>query len=131
MASGETQSIGQMLLERNWISTDQLETALRRQQELGGRLGTALLEMDAISEELLTKMLSEQHSLPAASVEELRDIPPEVLALLPAKVAARHIAVPFRMGRGRVDLALREEPDIPALDELSFVLGRRIVAHIA
>ena len=131
MAERETDQIGQLLLERGWITAEQLSTALNRQRELGGRLGTALLEMGVLSEDTLVKMLAEQSGLPLADIDELREIPAEVLDLMPAKVAIRHGAIPFRTGRGRVSIAVRSEPDIPALDELAFVLGRRVVVHIA
>ena len=107
MAQHETEPIGQLLLDRGWISTDQLSSALDRQRELGGRLGTALLEMGAVPEDRLVKTLAEQGNLPLGDIDELRRVPQEVIDLLPAKVALRHRAVPFRLGRGRVDLAVR------------------------
>jgi len=131
LAERGTEQIGKLLLDRGWISSEQLSFALQRQQEMGGRLGTALLEMRAVSEELLVKMLAEQSALPRAHIDELRRIPESVIELLPAQVAIRHGAIPFRIGQGRVDIAVRQEPDIPTLDELAFVLGRRIVIHIA
>ncbi len=131
MAQAQTESIGQLLLDHGWITDEQLSSALSRQRELGGRLGTALLEMGAVSEDVLVTALAEQSDLPPADIDELRKIPQPVLDLLPAKVAVRHEAIPFRTGRGRVHLAMQNEPDIPALDELSFVLGRRAIIHIA
>ena len=119
------------MLDRGWISPDQLSAALSRQSNLGGRLGTALLEMGAVSEDILVKMLAEQSGLPLADIDELRRIPREVLDLLPAKVALRHHTIPFRTGRGRIDVAVLQEPEIPIQDELAFVLGRRVVIHIA
>ncbi len=131
MAQPETEPIGQLLLERGWITAAQLAAALSRQHELGGRLGTALLEMGAVPEDLLVKTLAEQGGRPLADIDELRQIPQLVLDLMPAKVAIRHGAVPFRTGRGHIDIAMRNEPDIPTLDELGFVLGRRVAVHIA
>ena len=131
MARGETEPIGQLLVDRGWISTEQLAAALDRQLQQGGHLDTALLELSAVPEQRLVKALAEQGKLAPAEADDLRDVPQAVLDLLPAKLAIRHRAVPYRLGRGRVDLAVCQEPDIPALDELSFVLGRRVVLHIA
>jgi hypothetical protein len=126
----ETEPIGQLLVDRGWISADQLYEALSRQRHLGGRLGTALLEMGAILEDLLVRALAEQSGLPLADIDELRRIPQTVLDQLPAREAIRHRAVPFRATRGHVDLAVSDEPDIATLDELAFVLGKRVVIHI-
>ncbi len=125
------EAIGQLLLERGWISEEQLAAALRRQEELGGRLGTALLELDAVSEDLLAKLLAEQAAVPAVAIEDLLQVPPEVIELLPAKVAKAHFAIPFRGARSRVDLAVRDVPDIASIDELSFVLGKQARVYVA
>ena len=131
LAQGETEPIGRLLVDRGWITSAQLAAALIRQKELGGRLGTALLETGAVSENVLLKTLAEQTGLPMADIDELRSIPQAAIDMMPAKVAMRHKAIPFRCGRGRVDLAVLQEPDIPTLDELAFVVGRRTVIHIA
>lgn len=131
MGQGETEPVGQLLVSRGWISTEQLTAALGRQRQMGGRLDTALLELGAVPEQQLVEELAEQSNLPPVAADELQGIPQPVIDLLPAKLALRHHAIPYRLGRGRVELAVSSEPDIPALDELSFVLGRRVVLHIA
>ena len=101
MAQRETEPIGRLLLDHGHISAEQLAAALDRQGSLGGRLGTSVLEMELVSEEVLVKTLAEQSGLPPATADDLREIPRSALDLLPAKVAVRHHAVPFRTGRGR------------------------------
>src|SRR6059058_2457579 len=78
--------LGQLLVTRGWITVQQLTRALKNQNVVGGRLGTCLLEMDALTEDLLLKGLAEQLGVPAARVEDLRGIPEEVQELLPAKL---------------------------------------------
>jgi hypothetical protein len=51
--------LGQILVARGWITVQQLTRALKNQNVVGGRLGTCLLEMDALSEELLARGLAE------------------------------------------------------------------------
>lgn len=123
--------LGQLLVARGWITVQQLTRALKNQNVAGGRLGTCLLEMDAISEELLSKGLSEHLGVPAASVEDLRGIPEEVLRLIPEKLARRCRAVPFHVEGGRLDVALLDPRNLSAQDELAFASGKRVKVHVA
>ena len=123
--------LGQLLVARGWITVQQLTRALKNQNVAGGRLGTCLLEMDALAEELLLKGLSEQLGVPAADADEMRGIPDEVLALVPEKLARRCRAVPFRVEGGRLDLALMDPRNLSAQDEIAFASGKRVKVFVA
>ncbi|HEY4561574.1 MAG TPA: hypothetical protein VIJ36_01265, partial [Thermoanaerobaculia bacterium] len=123
--------LGQLLVARGWITVQQLTRALKNQNVAGGRLGTCLLEMDALGEELLLKGLSEQLGVPAADADELRGVPEEVLALVPEKLARRLHAVPFRVEGGRLDLALMDPRNLSAQDEIAFASGKRVKVFVA
>lgn len=123
--------LGQLLVARGWITVQQLTRALQAQQVVGGRLGTCLIEMDFISEDNLLKGLSEQHGVPAVSLDDLRGIPDEVIALLPDKLARRCRAVPFRVVGTRLDVALLEPRNLAMQDEIAFASGKRVMVHVA
>src|SRR5215212_7745598 len=123
--------LGQLLVARGWITVQQLTRALKNQNVAGGRLGTCLLEMDAITEDLLLKGLSEHLGVPAAGIEDLRGIPGEVLQLLPDKLARRCRAIPFRVDGGRLDVALLDPRNLSAQDEIAFASGKRVKVHVA
>jgi hypothetical protein len=123
--------LGQLLVARGWITVQQLTRALKNQNVAGGRIGTCLLEMDAISEELLLKGLSEQLGVPSAAADDLRGVPDEVLGLIPEKLARRCRAVPFRVEGGRLDLALMDPRNLSAQDEIAFASGKRVKVYVA
>ena len=123
--------LGQLLVARGWITVQQLTRALTTQQVVGGRLGTCLIEMDAISEDNLLKGLSEQHGVPTVSLDDLRGIPDEVLALLPDKLARRCRAIPFRVVGTRLDVAMLEPRNLALQDEIAFASGKRLMVHVA
>ena len=123
--------LGQLLVARGWITVQQLTRALKNQNVVGGRIGTCLLEMDAISEELLLKGLSEQLGVPSAAADDLRGVPDEVLGLIPEKLARRCRAVPFRVELGRLDLALMDPRNLSAQDEIAFASGKRVKVYVA
>jgi hypothetical protein len=123
--------LGQLLVARGWITVQQLTRALQTQQVVGGRLGTCLIEMDSISEDNLLKGLSEQHGVPTVSLDDLRGIPDEVIALLPDKLARRCRAVPFRVVGTRLDVAMLEPRNLALQDEIAFASGKRVMVHVA
>jgi hypothetical protein len=123
--------LGQLLVARGWITVQQLTRALKNQNVTGGRLGTCLLEMDALREDLLLKGLSEQLGVPAVEIDDLRGVPEEVLGLVSEKLARRLRAVPFRVEGGRLDLALMDPRNLAAQDEIAFASGKRVKVHVA
>ncbi|HEX5758283.1 MAG TPA: hypothetical protein VF121_03735, partial [Thermoanaerobaculia bacterium] len=122
--------LGQLLVTRGWITVQQLTRGLKNQQVVGGRLGTCLLEMDSLSEDLLLKGLAEQLGVPAAGIDDLRSVPADALATLPPKVARRCRAVPVRLAGGRLDIAMLEPHNLTAQDELAFASGKRVKVHV-
>ncbi|HEX7185139.1 MAG TPA: hypothetical protein VF756_25145 [Thermoanaerobaculia bacterium] len=123
--------LGQLLVTRGWITVQQLTRALQNQSVVGGRLGTCLLELDALSEDLLLKGLAEQLGVPSANLDDLRGIPEEVLALIPDKLARRCRAVPFRLEGSRLDLAMMDARNLACQDEIAFATGKRVKIHVA
>ncbi len=123
--------LGELLEKRGDVTREQLLRALRNQKVLGGRLGTCLLEIEALTEEQLCSALSEQHGVPCASPEDLRGIPDDLLELLPSKVAKRCHAIAFHASTTQVKVALVEARNLAFQDEISFVVGKRIRWHVA
>lgn len=130
MASQKPRRLGEILLERGWITHEQLYRALEKQQHARGRLGTALVEIDALSEEQLQQALSEQQRVPFAGIDELRSVPPEVIALVPARIAVRCRAVPFRVALTQVHIAMMDVKNLAFQDELAFVTAKRIKIYV-
>lgn len=123
--------LGQLLVARGWITVQQLTRALQNQNVVGGRLGTCLIEMDALSEETLLKGLSEQLGVPAAELDDLRMIPEEVRDLIPEKLARRCRTVPFQVLGGRLDVAMMDPRNLSAQDEIAFASGKRLKVHVS
>ncbi|HEV3072936.1 MAG TPA: hypothetical protein VHB47_00855 [Thermoanaerobaculia bacterium] len=122
--------LGQLLVARGWITVQQLTRALQTQNAVGGRVGTCLLEMEVLGEDLLARSLSEQLGVPAAVVEDLRAIPEEVLRLIPEKLARRCRTIPFRVSGGRLDVAMQDPRNLVCQDEIAFACGRRVKVHV-
>ncbi len=123
--------LGQILVRADLVTENNLARALGMQHFAGGRIGTLLLERGSVNEDDLGGALELQHGCPYVPWHVLSEIPAEVTALLPAKFAIKHAAIPYERGEGYLKLALRDPGDLRILDELFFVTGRKIIACVA
>jgi hypothetical protein len=122
--------IGHLLTQAGLVTEAQLARALEVQSFAGGRIGTLLLERGALGEDDLGKTLALQHGCGYVPWTALADVPAEALALLPAKFALKHSAIPFERINGQVRMAMLDPGDLRVLDELVFVTGKKVIAGV-
>jgi hypothetical protein len=123
--------LGAWLLSRGKINEDQLQRALQHQQFFGGRLGSSLIKLGHIDEDVLGAYLSDVAGAPYAPPGRLESVPPEVVALVPARLASQYRVVPLELEGRRLRLAMRDPKDLIALDEIAFLTGMMIEPYVA
>jgi hypothetical protein len=123
--------IGHLLTQAGLVTEAQLARALEVQSFAGGRIGTLLLERGALGEDDLGKTLALQHGCGYIPWSTLADVPAEAIALLPARFALKHSAIPYERSNGQVKMALLDPSDLRVFDELVFVTGKKIVVGVA
>lgn len=131
LASELARELGRFLVQRGWLTPEDLELAQDHRAHLGGSLGTCLLEAGLITEDRLTDALSQVLGVPAAFARDLEDVPRTAWGLLREKVAARYRAIPFRIVGGELWVAMEEVENLAARDEIAAVTGRRLRPHAA
>lgn len=65
------QQLGKLLLDKDLISSADLEKALYVQGQMGGRLGAILIRIGALSEDAILPVLSEQLGMPLLDLKDL------------------------------------------------------------
>lgn len=113
------------------VSAELRDRALAQQARLRGRFCTNLLELGGVREDLLLRALAVQHGVATCTAADLVEIRPDILRLVPAKLAANLFVVPFRRLGRNLSLAMRDPKDLPALDEVSFLTGLAISPFVA
>lgn len=116
--------LGELLLKRGACDEDSVQAALENQAIYGGRLGTNLLEMGAISEEALAEALGEKYGVPHISGEVEMDV--DAVGLVPKDLADRFDVVPFVASHRRLGLLCIDPTDMKVADELAFATGRQV-----
>ncbi len=120
------EKIGEILVQEGLVTQSELEEALKSQVIYGGRLETNLIEMGLISEEDFGRVHGRLLKVPYFDANELRDIPQEVIASLPAELAEKYKAIPLRLENRRLTLAMADPSDLRIIDEISFRTGMLI-----
>ncbi len=121
--------VGEILVQAGIIDELQLAAALGEQTRWGRRLGMTLIKLGMVQEGQLVRALARQFDLPVASLAG-KKIAPEVIALVPAKVACEHSVIPLfvkKEGRkAQLFLGMEEPSDLGVLDDLAFRTGMMI-----
>jgi hypothetical protein len=115
--------LGELLMNEKLFTRGQLEEALQAQAVFGGRLGTILIEMGAIGELDLARVLSKQMGVPFVSPDQLVDIPKAALDALTPELAMKFQCLPIHVEGRRLTVVMANPRDLRAIDELAFRSG--------
>ncbi|MDQ7819455.1 MAG: ATPase, T2SS/T4P/T4SS family [Armatimonadota bacterium] len=117
--------LGQLLLEHELVTPDQLARALEIHRATGERLGRVLLDMGIVDPEHVARLLSQQIGIPYVRLAGV-GLAEDVLRLLPAPLASRLQAVPLEVRDGVLTVAMVDPLDVVAVDEIRRVTGMEV-----
>jgi len=124
-AHGRT-TIGDLLLEADLLSREDLEHAIEVAQQSGIRLGEALISTGAVSEEQLGEQLAIQAGFPFVTIRGV-DLGRNVAELLPEDFLREHQVIPISVeSDGSVTLAIADPTNTSAQEAARQALGRPI-----
>jgi type IV pilus assembly protein PilB len=123
--------VGTILLKEGKITEPQLQEALRRQEQRGGRLGQILVDMKIIGDEELLRTLAKQLEIPRAHIPRLGGVASDLIDLVPETLAVRYRVIPLEKNENTLSVAMVDPFDIPALDDLKVATGYDIQPLIA
>jgi len=112
-----------MLLAAGLINREQFEEALLNRVVYGGKIGTSLIELGFVSEEVLAKFLSKKLAVPYVSPEQLLAIPSDIISIIPRDLALKYRAIPISLEKRRLNLVMADPADLTAIDEIGFITG--------
>jgi len=122
--------IGDLLLEKGYITPQQLDEGLQHQALTGRRLGEILVEREYITEEQLIATVSERLAIPKISLVSMV-IDPQAIRAVPVDIARRYTLIPiFEIGN-TLTLAMADPLNIIAIDEIRYITGKNIKRAIA
>jgi len=120
---------GDLLVSDRLVTQEQLDLALADQKRTGEKLGEILVRLRLLTEDRLIHFLSRQYGIPEVTFPE--KIAPEIIKLIPDRIARKYGVVPIGRTIGSVTLALADPTNLSALDDVAFMTGLKVVPTIA
>lgn len=133
MVGRKRKRLGDLLIGAGVISIEQLGEALKKQKELGLRLGETLIELNYTDENEIVEAIHKQMGFPIARVREAK-LQPEVIALLSESIVRKHRVLPFEVDENNPNIlrvAMEDPLNIIAIDDLSIVTNMQIEPMVA
>ncbi|MBI4386217.1 MAG: type II secretion system ATPase GspE [Elusimicrobia bacterium] len=120
---GLSRRLGDLMVESETISKQQLQEALDIQRKEGGKLGAILVGKDYITEEKLLQFLSQQCGISYVSLEKLGPITDDIIKLVPESIARQHVLLPIRKAKDKLTIAVADPLNVLVLDDLKLMTG--------
>jgi len=118
--------LGEILVEKELITNEQLNRGLKKQAETGDKLGKLLIKMDIVSEEQLFTFLSKQYGVVMFNKQELT-IPAEVQKLVKYDLVYNYGIIPFKVTDKGVHIGFSDFRVLNDIDEISFKIGKNVI----
>ncbi|HJV89106.1 MAG TPA: hypothetical protein VJ623_02275 [Holophagaceae bacterium] len=120
-----------MLVDSGLITPGQLQSAITHQKIAKGRLGSNLVALGFISEEILMDFLAQQTGTPRVDIRSITP-PVQLLRLIPQRMAEQFTMLPvsFKEPKSLV-LAMSDPLDLNALDSARFASGMNVEPVVA
>jgi len=117
--------LGDILVRQGIITDAQLQAALSAQGNERGMLGAILMRRGLVTPPQLGEALEEQFEVPFREIVP-QAINPQIVRLLPEKMARDREVVPVGVGQGTLTLAMVAPDDIETISEAELITGYRV-----
>lgn len=121
--------LGDIVIERGWMTQEQLDSALKEYPISGMKLGSYLLYRNYLTRNQLGEVLSEQYEVPFQPLDT-DSIHPQLVRLLPEAFARRRKLVPAAVDGNRLTMAMIWPGDMDAISETELMTGYEITSAI-
>lgn len=124
--------LGDHFIQRGIITPEQLQQALDKQKQLGGKqaLGEILVSMGLVTERDRVMALGEQWGVEYVDLSDT-GIPHEVTHIISQDIARRYKMIPISVRGNQIRMAMKNPLDIFVTDEISLMTGKEIIPLIA
>ena len=122
--------LGELLMERNIISQDQLDKALATQKEKGGLIGEVLVELGFCKEEDIAQALTAQYGFPYLPLANY-EINADILSIIPTRVARQYLLMPIDKIGNNLTIAMSNPLNIQAIEDVELITGCSIQTFVS
>ncbi|NLV46272.1 MAG: hypothetical protein GXY07_17430 [Candidatus Hydrogenedentes bacterium] len=123
---GQRKRIGEILMEAEVITQEQLDTALKlKTKDPRRRVGSILVELGHVTEAIVAAALAAQ--LRMRYIEDLnQELDPGVIQFVPPHIARNHRCVPLMLNAGTLVVAMANPLDLIAIEDIEIASNMRV-----
>ncbi|MBI5420090.1 MAG: Flp pilus assembly complex ATPase component TadA [Deltaproteobacteria bacterium] len=122
--------LGELLVETGLLTEEQLTRALTEQRSKRGKLGEVIVALGLASEEEIAQALSIQLGIPFIDLKET-PVEPQAIELITEKVARKHLILPISIEQRDLHIAMADPLSFEAFEDVRFASGYTIKPAIA
>ncbi len=115
-----TKQLGELLIERKIITSEQLQKALDYQKVNGGLIGEILVQLGFSKEEDIAQVLTAQYGFPYLPLANY-DIDLEVAKIVPDQVARQYCLVPIDKIGNNLTVAMSNPLNTQAIEDVEMI----------
>lgn len=117
MITKSRKRIGDILVEAEKITREDLKMVLEEQKKTGRRIGEILIQDNYLMEDDLLEALEKQLGIPRVDVE-LLNVEPEAVKLIPEALASKHTVFPVAIKGDKLQVVMGDPLNIFAIDDV-------------
>ena len=119
-----------ILLDRSWVSPQDLEKAHQRKKP-GQEIADVLIDMGALEPQRLARALAQEYGLPFQAHIEAATLESDLVSKVPINYAKRNRLLPIATDGTTVTVAIADPANYEPLDDLHVLFGQPIQAVVA
>lgn len=126
----DCRSLGQILIDEGYITEKQLKSALDRQKSSGQRIGSTLVSMGAVDEEVVAQALGRQQNIKPFDLSGLK-IDDRVVHLIPEHIARKYCCIAIAKADSLLTVAMSDPQNAESVEDVGEMIGLKIAPVIA
>ena len=123
-------TLGELLFDRGIINQAQMEQGLDIQRTKGGLIGEILVELGFVKEDDVAQALTAQYGFPYLPLGNY-DIDPEIISIIPGRVARQYLLVPIDKIGNNLTLAMSNPLNIQAIEDVELLSGCSVQTFVS
>ncbi len=126
----QKRQLGELLLEAGVITQEKLDKALDIQKQKAGLIGEILIELGYAVEEDIAQALTVQYGFPYLPLANY-DINPEIIRLIPARIARQYILIPIDKIGNNFTIAMSNPLNMQAIEDVELLTGCNVQTFVS
>lgn len=123
-------SLGEYLLEKGYLTREQLEEARKIQQSTGNDLGRIVIDLGYVAEREVYEGLAQEKGIPFVDLD--RTTPdPTAVNVVKEHIAKRHNVIPVKKEGDRLYLAMADPSNVLAIDDIRLTSRCQVIPVMA